>query len=658
MRVDLTSSDPAAANELVSCATMPCRPARPTTPPTRGRLQANQFAVIPSTTAGIYYVLVHGQSEPGAATAGRPAGQRPAVRDHRRRARQRRRQPLRHDHDPGRAVRSAGDRQAGPAGLRRVRAGQLPGDGRHAHHRHLRPAQCTARPLRRGGDQPQRRTSRVHPTATWSSRPCRPTSPSRLGGPRVVWAGNSGLYGFTLTSQTNVDIPYVEFQYGVPALPLNEGVPYLRLHDQCAAEHPNVADVPWASRVADARTRMAQLLTTGYALTSPTAPTRPSASWFRPIRTACPRCKYRAARRHRVRVQHHGRSDAADARRIRRPADAACIDACARTSCRDPTASVALQNLAADADSWTALYLAALTAGRPVAAGGPAAAVHDNPVWSACRPRWLPAFWPGRPANQIITNGNLAQFFDQVRHWYGDDPTKTTPYVSNRHDRSARTSRRPISASTRRPRATSISISPHRTHYRGDYVYVPWANDWDLGIKHFDPDTDQTHPENPNFINVQLRTSPRSSPGTGRSGQAIHQRPAGLRLRAVRAARPAAPFTIQFANGANASATVGEVRIVSATRPELRPAQLPPGRLAARRLQVHIPNGVGSFQGDFDFTKSKGFILRVSAGIDIKLEHRHLAASGHRPAHRRGHPGPDQGAAAARQRPGRRPRAS
>ncbi|MDG9698110.1 hypothetical protein QC281_49580, partial [Streptomyces sp. DH17] len=48
-----------------------------------------------------------------------------------------------------------------------------------------------------------------------------------LGGPRVVWAGQSGLYGFTLSSSTNVDIPYVQFMYGVPTLPLNEGVPYL-----------------------------------------------------------------------------------------------------------------------------------------------------------------------------------------------------------------------------------------------------------------------------------------------------------------------------------------------------------------------------------------------------------------------------------------------
>src|SRR5262249_57973621 len=54
-----------------------------------------------------------------------------------------------------------------------------------------------------------------------------------LGGPRVVWAGQSGLYGFSLSSRTNVDLPYVYIQYGVPALPLNQGdgsaqgVPYL-----------------------------------------------------------------------------------------------------------------------------------------------------------------------------------------------------------------------------------------------------------------------------------------------------------------------------------------------------------------------------------------------------------------------------------------------
>ena len=33
--------------------------------------------------------------------------------------------------------------------------------------------------------------------------------------------------------------------------------------------------------------------------------------------------------------------------------------------------------------------------------------------------------------------------------------------------------------------------------------------------------------------------------------------------------------------------------------------------------QIHVPTGVGTFQGDFDFTQTKGFILRVSAGMDL-----------------------------------------
>src|SRR5207247_6523927 len=67
LRVDVAAADTSAANALFL---------RYNALPTgstydaayQGALQANQFAVIPSTTAGTYYVLVHGQSEPAAAT--------------------------------------------------------------------------------------------------------------------------------------------------------------------------------------------------------------------------------------------------------------------------------------------------------------------------------------------------------------------------------------------------------------------------------------------------------------------------------------------------------------------------------------------------------------------------------------------------------------
>ncbi|MEI9924478.1 MAG: hypothetical protein WDN50_13940 [Bradyrhizobium sp.] len=79
----------------------------------------------------------------------------------------------------------------------------------------------------------------------------------------------------------------------------------------------------------------------------------------------------------------------------------------------------------------------------------------------------------------------------------------------------------------------------------------------------------------------------------------------------------AEPYTIQFQNASHASSTVGEIRIVSQLDPNFDPRSFRLGDLQIGDIQVHLPNSVGSFQGDFDFTQSKGFILRVSAGIDV-----------------------------------------
>ena len=41
------------------------------------------------------------------------------------------------------------------------------------------------------------------------------------------------------------------------------------------------------------------------------------------------------------------------------------------------------------------------------------------------------------------------------------------------------------------------------------------------------------------------------------------------------------------------------------------------GDLKLGDINVHIPDDKAVFQGDFDFSGSKGFILRVSAGVDV-----------------------------------------
>ncbi|NJR16288.1 MAG: hypothetical protein HC785_11600 [Calothrix sp. CSU_2_0] len=77
------------------------------------------------------------------------------------------------------------------------------------------------------------------------------------------------------------------------------------------------------------------------------------------------------------------------------------------------------------------------------------------------------------------------------------------------------------------------------------------------------------------------------------------------------------PYTIRFENAATAPTAVGKVQLVSKLDSDLDPRSFQLGGIRLGDIQVNIPGGRSSFQGDFDFTATKGFILRVSAGIDI-----------------------------------------
>jgi hypothetical protein len=67
----------------------------------------------------------------------------------------------------------------------------------------------------------------------------------------------------------------------------------------------------------------------------------------------------------------------------------------------------------------------------------------------------------------------------------------------------------------------------------------------------------------------------------------------------------------------NAPTSVSKVQLVSKLDSDLDPRTFQLGGLRLGDIQVNIPPGRSSFQGDFDFTATKGFILRVSAGIDL-----------------------------------------
>jgi hypothetical protein len=90
-----------------------------------------------------------------------------------------------------------------------------------------------------------------------------------LGGPRVVPAGQAGLYSIALQSLTNVDTPYVYFQFGAPEIGDNAMVynlPFLTFNSNVRGSPDGVReDVPWASLDSEVNTT-GFMLAPGYAM--------------------------------------------------------------------------------------------------------------------------------------------------------------------------------------------------------------------------------------------------------------------------------------------------------------------------------------------------------------------------------------------------------
>ena len=81
--------------------------------------------------------------------------------------------------------------------------------------------------------------------------------------------------------------------------------------------------------------------------------------------------------------------------------------------------------LAADATNWTDLYLTALTQAGLLRPVDTPPEVRDNPLVTSLMATLASGLLAGPAGQPIITGGNLVQFFEQVRTWYGNDPTKT-----------------------------------------------------------------------------------------------------------------------------------------------------------------------------------------------------------------------------------------
>ena len=455
-----------------------------------------------------------------------------------------------------------------------------------------------------------------------------------VGGSRVLAPGDVGTYSIGLQSLTNVDTPYVFFQFGIPELGLNENVfnlRYVTFTSNVGGSPPNGIDdsIPWAqldSTVNTNGTNLAPGFVTDFAAGDYVGLTFNAHTYpglkeildrsFDDLRT----------RIEEMYPEYAGLlDDGPEALDEIYPGLFAIyqdkgnplafiedeeiafsfhVVASATTMTReefiafqseealtlrdailaDDTASQALTVLAADADDWTSLYLAALEeAGllRPEDEGPP---IRENPEVVSLMAVLASGILAGSAGEEIITDGNLVEFFETVRSWYGHDSS--------------------LEGSETIPDLTPFDLqleSPTQT--QAFNIYVPYGD-----VRPDEPGLVDVAP--PDFASLFDEEGTVSAQVTMTGPQAIDAEflPAGARL----------PYTIHYQTSPEATSTASEVQIVSQLDDDVDPRTFRLGDLKVGDIRVHIPSDRGYFQGDFDLRESKGFILRVTAGLDVE----------------------------------------
>ena len=440
-----------------------------------------------------------------------------------------------------------------------------------------------------------------------------------LGGPGELEYGDVGWYGFGVYSLTNVDMPYVHFEFSMPYV-LNDADWYEYVQTKMSDEGewygggeevwpvddrlifrtnlsgaPGIDGVPWAEL--DSILNLDGMLMApgftydfinrGYMGLTFTADLYPE---MRDVLAKDPNALkdlrdpnvdpqwpyegfafkfYIAAAATPMTAAEYVAYQLGVAEKLR----AAILD--------DPAAPRVLVEAAADAEVWGALYLTGLEQAGQLRPEDVPPEVHLLPQISSLASIMTAGLLGIDTDKEILAEGNLTGFFDQVRQWYGHDPDARFPVDTL-------------------PDSADFDLGlTHETHYEAFWVQA--------GIGMQDDKAPVSDPNLQDFFGISGERSDlvRMTGPTGYGPSNFV--PVDTHL----------PYTISFENPADANEHVKRIRIQQELDADLDVRSFLLGDIFLGDIQVHLPDYRASFSGDFDFVEEKGFVLRVTAGVDV-----------------------------------------
>ncbi len=289
----------------------------------------------------------------------------------------------------------------------------------------------------------------------------------------------------------------------------------------------------------------------------------------------------------------------------------------------DAQAPSGLSTLAADEAQWVSGWLGALeSAGllRPLDEAPP---IRDNPKVVSLNATLATGILLAKAGESYRTQADILGFFAKVQQWYGDtaryagDPNAAKvgiDYVETRTDDQGNTVEIPV---PKLADAQAFDMNAAQdTHFINFNIFAGSNTEREY-LRHIgvlDADFNPVSAQALNLSQYLQQTAQQSTDANALVSVRGPQAVTGNDGNSYVPANVALPYTVSFTNPTEAG--IGQLRLVSEIDADLDIRSLRLGDLKLGDINIHLPADRTNFQGDFDFTGSKGFILRVSAGID------------------------------------------
>ena len=274
----------------------------------------------------------------------------------------------------------------------------------------------------------------------------------------------------------------------------------------------------------------------------------------------------------------------------------------------DADAAAPLQTLAADADAWTDGFLAALEQVGMLREETDAPPVYEYTRVASLIAQLSQGLLFGPAGDEVRSDGDLAGFYAKVREWYGSDEADLAPIA--RYDVRQPPQGIPYSIPVPAlPGETDYDLGLSRpTTFAAFNVYAPWVG---AGAVDIDFGSDASDGELVALDLERFREIAATGEGATMTG------PLGAGDANWVPDNVALPHQVSYTLNAEAVRPVRELRIVTELDPALNARSFRLGGVTLGALSVQVPAGRAVYQTDIDLSASRGFILRVSAGIDV-----------------------------------------